>query len=450
MAENIAGTYATLAGVEIVNDARTYAYLQNGLGPSSINVYGDCGCPSLIDFLNCPDVTGGVGYVSPAADNAPWYSMDYPESANFLGFVVDEFEGMSSPFKRNAVEVVGNGAVLSRSRLASRSLTWRGFLFGATCCSVQYGLRWMTKTISRFDASCRDCFGDDMELLVCCPEFTEPVTGTSSPFRLLKGVALLEGPTILSERKTCTSGCAYGCGGSCILEVEFKFVATQPYLYNDPIPVFDCVPFTDATLDPVTDPDEPCPPFDCIDVMLQDLEESLLLPCTTPDLPPTSTYINSCFTDLEEDLGPTLYLTVPRTLWSDLDEVVPVITITNGNGFFNQGVKIGFYSSLDGNPCGDLTLNPPGCDALCDDLLIGPIPPNSSFYIDGRTRRMSIICPDGTAFAGEKITNGPWSWPAFSQLGFCMIVQFVNGTIDPILQAPPDNCVSLSLVPRSY
>lgn len=434
--ESGAGTYAELAGIEIVNNARVMAYLENGLGPSSLNIYGECGscgCSNLRELIGCDDE-----YVSPIVDNAPWYTSDAPESADFLGFFADGFTGLDSPFEREVAETVNNGGILSRSRLKTRELTWRGFLFGATCCSVQYGLRWLSKTLSQFDASCRDCFGDDLEFLYCCPS----VTGAIEPFRTLKGVGLIEGPLIQSERATCRSGCSNGCGGSCIIEVEFTLVATQPYLYSSPIPVYDCVNLYDGSTTPFTDDTIDCGPFDCSDIFF----DSVYGFCPLPALPPTAEYTNSCAPVFTTPLAN--YYSVSSGLWKDLDEVVPVISITSGSLALG-GLVLGFYSSKSGNPCGDLSLFPPDCDVICDELTIISMPAYSTFYIDGRTRKIAIICSDGSAFPGERLTTGPWSWPSFDCYGFCMEVRF-EGDTDTDTQRSQQSCVSLSLVPRSF
>lgn len=425
-----------LAGIEIVNNSRVMAYLEKGLGPSSLNIYGECGscgCPNLRELIGCDGE-----YISPEVDNAPWYSSDFPESADFLGFFADEFTGLDSPFERSVTETVNNGGVLSRSRLKARELTWRGFLFGATCCSVQYGLRWLSKALSRFNASCQDCFGDDLEFLFCCPS----VTGTIEPFRTLKGVGLIEGPLIQSERATCRSSCTSGCGGSCIIEIEFTLVATQPYFYSPEIPVYDCVNLYTGSVSPHTDATADCGPFDCSD----DFFDSLDGVCPLPALPPVAQYTNSCAPIFTTPLAN--YYSVTNSLWNDLDEVVPVISITSGS-IGLSGLILGFYSSQRGDPCGDLSLFPPNCDVVCDDLVIMTLPANSTFYIDGRTRKMAIICPDGSAFPGERLTSGPWSWPSFDCYGFCMEVRF-EGETGTDTQAAQLSCVSLSLVPRSF
>ena len=248
MAESAAGSWAQLGGVEIVNDARTTAYLLNGLRPPSLNVSGNCGCENILELVGCDEA-----YIDPATDNAPWYSADRPESGRFAGFIVTEFDGMDSTFTRDVTESILDGGVLGRGRRGSRSLTWRGLLLGADCCAVAYGLRWLSKTLSS-SFGCRDCSGSDLELLVCCPDDIE-VTGGVEPFRILKNVALVSGPEIVQNHKL---GC--GCGASCITEVEFTLVAAQPFFYSPPIPIYDCVDLVSNSIPSLIDEAaEPCP-----------------------------------------------------------------------------------------------------------------------------------------------------------------------------------------------
>lgn len=443
MADSVAGSYASLAGIEIVNDARTIAYLQRGLAPGNITVTGDCSCPNLRQLIGCDD----NAYRNPEADEAPWFTASIPESADFAGFIMTEFTGMDSPFTRSVKEGVGNGGTLTRSRLKTRSMTWKGFLFGATCCATLYGYRWLTRTLSRFDSSCRDCAGDDLEILICCPDEGE----TRSPFRTLKGVALLDGPHIVSERKTCQSGCNIGCGGSCILEIEFTLVAEQPYFYSPEIPVYDCISISEGAVVPYTDATEECGPFDCSDTFFTNGEAGISIgfDCVAPILPPTATYVNNCVVDFVTPRAN--YYSVQRELWSELEEVVPVISITTGALPVSR-IKLGFYTSANGNPCSELSLYPPDCDVVCDELNILFIPAYSTFYIDSRTRKMALICKDGSAYPGERMTSGPWSWPSFDCYGFCLEVMYENDVptsgVSPV--AIKDTCFSLSLVPRSF
>lgn len=670
MSDSLAGAAAWLGGIEIVNDSRTTAYMKNGIKPSTLTVGGDCGCPNVLTLAGCD-----TGYNTPAVDNAPWYDSTIPESAEFAGFLSTNFEGLSSTYTRSVTESIADGATLGRSRFGSRTMTWKGWLFGSSCCGVAYGLRWLGKTLQGSNNCGNNCFGEDLELLVCCPtieaaqglssnlicnsdfkndtgywassgntaitwtsypfysdagalKVVNPVggaltfntnclmsvtagkkyklsfyvqtetgvigqaigasfnwfdslgaslgstvvanLGTDSsswtnltttvqapvgavrvqinftvgdvttlankiryfddvsfnqtnfapvvdPFRTIKSVSLLEGPIVTSERKLGNS-CGGACGGSTAVEIEFSLVGSQPWLYSAPIPIANCVNASDnsipiigstlvgnlsagitdvqttgvtsadfaflpvvdfgeglyITLDPNSEFGTPevvlvtshtlsstsinilraqqgtsnrahpintfwsvqtdCSPINCGAAL------NGVGGCSVPELPPTSTYVGCPIPDIND--WQAVYITAPRTMWNSISEVVPVITIQTGAAAV-VGARLGFYTSSDGNPCGDLINNPPKCDLICDTLSIKYIPANSKFYIDGRTRKVSLVCGTNAVFAGEPYTIGPFSWPSFNCYGFCMEFAYDSTFVSDGL------CVSLSLVPRT-
>lgn len=455
----IAGFAAFLGGVEIVNASRTTAYLNNGLKPDSMSIVADCGCPGLIEIIGCDEA-----YTDPETDNAPWYSADHSESSGFAGFFPTEFEGMSSPFQRDVTENISDGGALGRSRVGSRTFTWRGFLLGANCCSVAYGFRWLAQTLRAATADCGGCQGQDLELLVCCPGTElvddyggydqgygiEPVSDPSiEAFRTLKNVALLEGPEIVSERRV-AGGCtgAGGCGGSVMMEIEFSLVAAIPWMFRSEVPVVNCIDLSDGVTRVTTETPD-CPPIDCgqdfFNLYLQGRG------CEVPELPPVATYAIDCLA-LPATLETAVYITVPRTTWREFEEAVPYIVIESGTQFITD-LQLGFYTSASGDPCGDLAINGPLCDVVCDKLTILAIPANAKFIIDGRTRTMSVVCQDNTAFPGERFTLGAFSWPVFSCFGFCLEIAYsLDGAGDPPNLSLPNlgnGCVSLSMIPRS-
>lgn len=680
MADNIAGAAAWLGGTEIVNDSRTTAYMRNGIKPSTLVVNGDCGCPDVLVLAGCDN-----SYNTPAEDDAPWYDSAIPESAEFAGFLTTEFEGMGSTYSRSVIESITDGASLGRARFSSRTMTWKGFLFGSSCCGVAYGFRWLTSILRGSNRCGNSCSGEDLELLVCCPSieaalglgptlicngdfennigsWTEglntnlfwnnavvysdagsmkvvngvggamafsnssdcimPVTqqrsyilslqaradvnstpetvgvvfnwfnnidaplgttsvlnmGTTSPsgwtlmettvlaplnatrvsidysigdgatlanqtqyvdtiaftqvdyankvepFRTIKNVSLLEGPIISSERKMGAT-CGGRCGGSTAMEIEFSLVGSQPWLYSSPIPIVECVnvldnsvPIIGSTLDGFLDAtlliagttatsdefaDLPvipngqsvylvlnpqnstaevvlvtahttgsntvtiiraqqgtnaiehadgspwllqpvCNDNNCTESVLATIADYTGELCVPPMLPPTSTY-SGCFIP-DTTSYRAIYITAPREMWNSISEVVPVITISNGN-FPIVNARLSFYTSADGNPCGDLFNNPSECELLCDELFIKAIPNNAKFYIDGRTQKMSIVCGANNVFPGEPFTLGPFSWPVFSCYGFCMEFAYDPAPID--LTPSRDLCISMSLVPRT-
>lgn len=445
MADTVAGDAAFLGGVEIVNSARTTAYLRNGVGPGGMNVKADCGCPDLLTIIGCDDE-----YIDPATDNAPWYSADHPESADFAGFFMTEFEGMSSPFERSTSENVGDGGALGRSRVGSRTLTWRGYLFGANCCAVAYGYRWLAQTLRAATSDCGGCQGQDLELLVCCPDADGPVSGFAEieAFRTLKNVALLEGPEILSERRSSAPcGGATGCGGSVIMEVEFSLFAAIPWLFRSEVPIVNCILLSDS-VERVTVEEPDCPPIDCGEDFFNTYMQAR--GCPIPSLPPVATYSIDCLTQ-PVDLERAVYITVPRTAWREFEEAVPYIVIETGDLYLTD-LQIGFYTSFSGDPCGELATNTPDCDQVCDKLTILAIPANSKFIIDGRTRTMSVVCNTNIAFPGERFTLGAFSWPVFSCFGFCLELLFsLTNPEDPDIFVPNfgNGCISLSMIPRT-
>lgn len=251
MGDSSAGGAAFLSGEEIVNDERTLAYLNAGYGPPSLQVKGCCSCPRIRELIEC----NSDAYRSPTLDPAPWYDSSVPESADFAGFLTSEFVGLGSTFTRNPIEKVTGGAFLGRLQAKPRTLTWKGFLFGRSDCAVRFGLSWLT---SQLRGQGCVCGGEDLDLLVCCPELIDspPISGCGSlpainrpspcppfsqpdAFRTLKNVGLVAGPVIQSQRRV---GCGLGCGSSScsgedtlIMEVEFSLLAGNPYLYGCPV-----------------------------------------------------------------------------------------------------------------------------------------------------------------------------------------------------------------------
>lgn len=245
MPDASAGTVAFLNGGEVVNDARTIAYLENGFGPGSITINGGCVCPNIRELIDC----GSAPYKSPALDPAPWYNASIPESADFAGFLSHDFTGLGSTFTRTKTDKITGGSILGPLRPQARTLVWKGYLFGKSECAVQYGLRWLTANL--IGTGC-DCGGEDLDILICCPDLvaTPPVSGCDNTlihkplncppfdqpdaFRTIKNVGLIDGPKILSQRKVgcCSTGCASCGGASLIIEVEFSLLCGNPYLYG--------------------------------------------------------------------------------------------------------------------------------------------------------------------------------------------------------------------------
>lgn len=248
--------YLNLGGTEIANHARLQAYLESVGSP--LDTVTACGCETFDAVL-----VGDDPYTTPADDDAPWYDPDVPESGDFAGLMVLSVDGLDDhPVTRTVTRAVTGGAALGPARVDARTITVTAVLLGATCCAVQYGMRWLGQALAGCTGA--GCGGDCLTLFNCCPaEFEDPDVFAARHRRTLRRVALVSGPTVIARSG---SGCS-GSGGcqtnADILTVEFVLTAATPWMWTDPVPVLDAPVPTDDGTECITwcihDPDAPPP-----------------------------------------------------------------------------------------------------------------------------------------------------------------------------------------------
>jgi hypothetical protein len=438
VADSIAGGAALIEGQEFVNDSRTLAYLQAGYGPPGLEISGDCGCPQLRDLIGCDDDP----YLAPDLDPAPWHDPAFPESADFAGFLMDEFTGgIDSTYTREVFPVISGGGILGRLRAQPRTMTWRGFLFGRTCCSVAYGLRWLTSVLRQ--SSCNaECAGEKIEFLVCCPPEDSaiyPCAGSAAlgipsnddAFRTVYNAGLLEGPLVKKERR---SSCSCGC--STIMEIEFSIVAGNPHLFRQPVPIIEgelfpaaegCAEFVE-----VDDPAD-CPPEDtCPEAIPCTYDPA----CLQPNLPTFVTMTDECICDPLQPVE--LQVAVPLSTYGANFQGVPVFHIYSGSDAL-RATTIRIVENPLGLDCAVAAADP--C-LFCDSISVRYIPAHSTLKIDGVHRRITIECPGGEVQPGEAFLVGDFSWPIFECIDYC-ITAVIDGAT-----AAADASFSLYVVPR--
>lgn len=194
---------------EISNEARTLAYLRNGLAGDPRISAGDCDCPAIDEGP----------YVDPQTDDAPWYTSARPESADFLGLILEAVE-VSAPWARGVTARGMGGQTLGAQYLRGRTLGFRGSLFAASGQAMEYGKRWLSEVLR---SGCNGCGLGDLCFLPACPDppfdgstvthsedyyedvytdYYEGVSTESTPdaafdpfFRTLKSAGLIDGLT---------------------------------------------------------------------------------------------------------------------------------------------------------------------------------------------------------------------------------------------------------------
>lgn len=230
--------YLCFNGVELANALRTLTYMRRGLidarwtpavisagsGPGYQDLYSDiytadpyspadlAGYCAAMDFSLD---TASRGYVSPAADDAPWYSADRPESGDFMGMLLTGLE-LQAPFAR-AVQASGPvGAALGRLTLKQRVIAVKAIMFAASSQGMAYGERWLADVLAGNQCDPLTDLGDLVVLPAC-----------QYGFRTLKRCGVVDGP-VVSELGSDESV------PSCVSQrVDFQLASELPWLLAD-------------------------------------------------------------------------------------------------------------------------------------------------------------------------------------------------------------------------
>lgn len=482
MPDQAAGGWAALNDVEIVNSQRTTDYIKNFGLPVSISQ--GCWCTSIKDLLDCPPASGTTeteGYEYPSTDPAPWYSDGIPESGDFLGFLPIEFEGLGSTYTREVTPTINGGGVLGRLRAEPRTLTWRGLLFGRTCCAAEYGLRWLTSRLAAA-SGCAGCTGAQLDMLYCCVDVdvneSECAAGDAPPinpqmfsdaFRSFYKVGLVEGPRKLSDRVLGCTGCTQkrvssegrcaGCtgvdgipcpGGACMIEVEFSLVAGNPYMFRDPVTVcekkFIDAPCTDCD-DPNLDqwkyvaPGEKCRnPLDCG----QFANSSCLIDPDNPDCNPDDLPVIPEFTDPCGGCDPiderVVCCNIDDSVYGEFFDGVLSVEIYSGDQVL-RNVSINVFENPQERDCDD----PVAIDRChkCDSLKVRYVPKFSTLRIDGVNRRVELECPGSNIQPAEALTTSPFSFPVLNCNPY-----IITATTDCAFPVSEDATIRFIITPR--
>lgn len=198
--------YLCLNGTEILNSCRDNTYLAWGIGSQR------CHPPTASCCWDDPMLGP---YVDPITDLAPWYDPAVPESADIIGFRIEDMV-LSSPYRRqmNAGRVTG---IASNPRFDVRELTVTGWVFTKSCCGTERARQWLFEALSQA-GSCDDgCTLPSATIYTC-------------GYRTLRG-AVLTGFDWATDRSM-----------DCCLGAKFEFTLSvqQPYLFVEPDePCFD-------------------------------------------------------------------------------------------------------------------------------------------------------------------------------------------------------------------
>lgn len=237
-----------VGGIELINDARVFSYLHNGLAGTNIagsvavassgthstmveapysDTYADAyGVPLDIDCADgfapvclecaCPALVVAETYVDPATDDAPWYQSVSPCSAEFLGATALSIELLEAT-DRSQQPRTRFGGTPSPQRLLPRVMQVTARLFAASPAGIEWGRRWF------YDVLAGACDGTaDAAFLPYCPddEFDDSV------YRLLADTVLVDGPTMSDAGRF---------SGFRAVDVRFQLASSSPWLLGYPV-----------------------------------------------------------------------------------------------------------------------------------------------------------------------------------------------------------------------
>jgi hypothetical protein len=425
--------YFTLDGAEFINVDRFRAYA--GSAPWFTNAFPTSSLSWALDET----------YVDPETDLAPWYDTDVPVSGDFWGFYPTSIDGIeSSSRSASTVESTGDGGVPGRIRHAIKSATFAGFLAGSSEQAVEYGMKWLRRTLlgglcSPQDAR-KQALGADLVYLGAEPHETlelAPADAIEFLTRRLRRTAVTVGP--LRDQARILS-----CG-DVIWMVSFTISAGDPRTYGADKNIFvDYVPETvedfwsaDATEGTATDlytyVEDPC--TQPVYAPLYDPEcASVILPPTAPNVP------FGCWVPPEpDDEWDRVAITIPEQNFPTWTEMMPLITLTSSVETIRD-IRIRFYrdegEDLDpeSDPCSWLT-----------DMVVSYIPPTSTMAIDASFEDVHVTTSSGVPRRGDSLVFSsdmrPVTWPVL-ECGVQHIMTIESrGSDFPV--------IDLTLVPRN-
>jgi hypothetical protein len=406
--------YMDLAGVEIVNSARAYAYATARGVPVR--------CTPCLDLAAA---LGDAPYIDPVTDEAPWYDPAVPESADVLGVLGLGVAGFdTSTLGRDPVELVGDGAAIGPARRAHREIGYTVLLISAGDCALSYGLEWLSSALQ--GNACGTCTGDELCVFSCCP-----VEGERE-LRHVYDVGLLDGPQVTATQYLPT--------GVVLATVTFSLVAGTPWMYRQPLATLvDWVPLGAGALVGPIDPDQVYQ--QCI-TAAPCAQDPLCPPPPLPPAPPVPT--SPCYPTGTATFRRSLISLSPLAQPAWL-ETVPVLEVQAGAADMRR-LLVRFWANPQGNPC-EMQTDPCGA---CTDINLPYLPAGSHLTVDGRVQRSVVECeqfPIGTATSTPTL-YGPegavFEWPRFScPTGLCIEVWSQAD------YTAPDALARVLLVPRS-
>lgn len=386
--------YLSINGQEVLNVARTYAYVTNLL-------------PGLTVRCNAPQLREGLGhdeYTTPQDDGAPWFQVDRTAAERFYGLMPLGMQGDDDSQRQMKVtELVGDGAIHTMPRHGSREIRVTALAIAADDEAMAEGLAWLRDVLAGED--CADpsqlgCTGKDVVMYTAAPS---DAVEEENFRRYFYETEVTEGPL-----KQATLASKVGK----LVKIEFTLTAGRPWAFTRTTAVAWMA--MDEGLN-FQDPDgEDCAPSNPVyDNYVDDPYFTAIARPPQPPIvaPPNVLAIHS---------WRRRTALIPPYLTQRWGRVIPMVTIATENEV--QFVRIRFYREENGVS---------GCD-YDGEFLVSYIPGTAVMRLDALRRQATLQLWDGRVVPAGHLLFGsdgrPFQWPSLGcQYTYTMTADIMPG-----------------------
>lgn len=400
--------YLKLGDVELANNARTAAHAEHGICSRNLELLDDGSWKQTHEWLG-DGGEDGTGYITPELTGAPWVDETRPESLEFGGLFVTSIEGLSSTeIEQEITESVSDGGTASVRRLPTRPVTVNGALFASTSRGLQWGIRWLTRSLLSSGCS-GDASPRDLTFLESHPGFIQSEQTADIAYRVsgltrqLTRVVATKTPEINEQTGT---SMLRGDTGPCTALVEFELTALVPLIWRSPESLLERRELSRgeelSTRFQELDEDGHCP-ADCDD------EDGVLI---DPNIGPMWTLPRPSASGAE--IGCQLLdsrrsvFTIPEGLIPVTGEMLPTVTVRSGTRE-ERHLRVRWARGLVTDDGAALDCQTVG------EAMITYMPAESSVVLDGRSGTAVAHTADGRELDATPVTvgraGGPWRAP---------------------------------------
>jgi len=393
-------SYACFGCVEFAHNARTYAYYR---WACTTGRFQECTPPNHIMqtlTCSCSDDDPENPFVDPITDDVCWYDPLIPESADFLGVIIESISGIrTSTFTREVTTGIAGGSILGQPYTIGKELQFTVYIIATSCAGMDYGFEFMRRQLEdasncpKAGSSCASCQGQVLTVRVHCTD--EPTLDdglhTFQSAGTVDGFSMIEGEYPLGQQCCCTmrkatftiqteSSASYSTL-PITTDTVYASDAFGALMNCNTSPKTQCCPVCAATCDPcTTDPGCDCmPPY-----ILEPARIGVDAPCF-------SCIPCRCIGAIPIGNVPSGYETALRlTLFAGID---PLNTPFSTFGMRNTIVRI--FENPRGLPA---PTDEASYDALieayapCAEIGISWMPAGSELVIDGTSGKTWLKC----------------------------------------------------------